>query len=288
MENKYKTEWERLEHSRPRPERARNVIQMDYQEFKGKVQEQADSFVHSIVDSLYSGDTYLLKGAYPKEFMTNLRKRVHAYFQEKPSEFFKMLEGVPNFYRNIDPETGKKYSIASCKQEAYVFPWNDDSLELLEPLYERWRVIKFLMGLQPDEYEKNTPKDGVVDRIQIVRYLPRIGFVEPHTDPYLNHRLIFSAYPSKRGVDFEGGGFYVVGEGDKAINIEDKIDIGDVCLTYPSVYHGVAPVDRHKEPSWEKDDGRWFLAPCSVVSDEVQNRHTSSRVKLSIPEVMPD
>lgn len=290
MANKYTVEWERLELAIPRPTRARNVIQMEYQEFKQKVQDQDASFVHSIVSSLYSGDAYLIKGAYPKVFMTDLRKRVHAYFQEKPSEFYKMEEGVPNFCRNIDSETGKKYSITSCKQECYLFPWNDDPLDVLKPLYERWRVIKFLMGLQPDEYERNTPKDGVVDRIQIVRYPPRVGFVEPHTDPYLNHRLIFSAYPSKRGVDYQGGGFYLIGEGDQVINLEDQIDIGDICITYPTVYHGVAPVDQHKEKeiNWKNDDGRWFLAPCSIVSDEVQNRHTSRPVKLSIPEVMPD
>mgnify|MGYP001619640905 CR=1 FL=1 len=72
MENKYKPVWARLESSLPRPERARTVVQMEYREFKEKVQRQTDAFVESIVGSLYSGDAYLIKGAFPKDFMINL------------------------------------------------------------------------------------------------------------------------------------------------------------------------------------------------------------------------
>lgn len=288
MENKYKTVWEQVEQSRPRPDRVREIIQMDFQELKENAEAQSDSFVHSLVDSLYSGDAYLIKGALTEKFMTDLRKSVHTYFQEKPSEFHKMLEGVPDFHRIIDAEAAKNYSIFSCRDAANFFPWNEDPFGVFEPVYECWRVIKLLMGLQPDEYEKNTPKDLVVDRIQVVRYPPRIGFIEPHTDPYLHHRFILSGYMSKRGVDYQGGGFYLVGAGDKVINIEDDIDVGDICFCYASVLHGVAPVDYHKEPSWEKDDGRWFLGIYSNASDEGPTRHTARPEKVSIPEVMPD
>ena len=288
MENKFKSVWARLENSIPRPARARSVVQIDYQEFKEKVQGQADSFVESIVSSLYGGDAYLIKGAFPGDFMIDLRRRVHEYWKAKPSEFHKMLEGSPDFHRIIDLESGKKYSFRGCKHSCYFYPWNDDPLDLFGPIYERWRVMKFLMGLRLDEYEKNTPKDGVVDRIQIVQYPPRVGFLEPHSDPYLHQRLFFSGYMSKRGVDYQGGGFYLVGPGDKVVDIEDQIDIGDICIGYATVYHGVAPADRHKEPNWELDDGRWFLSMYSNASDEIPNRHTGHPVRLSIDGVMPD
>ena len=261
---------------------------MDYQEFREQVQHQADAFVESIVSSLYGGDAYLIKGAFPRDFMIDLRQRVHGYWKAKPSKFYKMLEGSPDFHRIIDLESGKKYSFRGCKHSCYFYPWNDDPLGLFGPIYERWRVMKFLMGLRPDEYEKNTPKDGVVDRIQIVQYPPRIGFLEPHSDPYLHQRLFFSGYMSKRGVDYQGGGFYLVGPGDKVVELEDKIDIGDVCIGYATVYHGVAPADRHKEPDWELDNGRWFLSMYSNESDEIPNRHTGHPVRLSIDGVMPD
>jgi hypothetical protein len=288
VENKYKPAWEKLESSTPRPARVRTVIETDYEEFRKKVQQQADSFVESIVSSLYAGDAYLLKRAFPADFMINLRKKVDEYWKAKPSEFFKMLEGSPDFHRIIDLEAGKKYSFRGCKHSCYFYPWNDDPLNLFEPIYERWRVMKLLMGLRPDDYEKNTPKDGVVDRIQVVRYPPGIGFLEPHSDPYLHQRVFFSGYMSKRGVDYQGGGFYLVGPGDKVVELEDKIDVGDVCIAYATVYHGVAPADRHKAPDWERDDGRWFLSMYSNASDEVPDRHTGHPVRLSIDGVLPD
>ena len=80
----------------------------------------------------------------------------------------------------------------------------------------------------------------------------------------------------------------MVGEGDQVLNVEDDIDVGDICFCYATVYHGVAPVDIDKEPDWENDDGRWFLSMYSNASDEVKNRHTGSPAKLSIPGVLPD
>ena len=76
-------------------------------------------------------------------------------------------------------------------------------------------------------FEKNTPKDGVVDRYQVARYLPGIGRSETHSDPYLNQRFFISAFMSKKGVDYQSGGFYVVKEGNKFMDLENNIDVGD-------------------------------------------------------------
>ena len=288
MENKYRRIWEKLESSRPLPERVRAIVTIDYQEFKEKVYRQEESFVESIVESLYCGDFYILKKAFPRDFMISLRKDVHEYCKNKPSEFYKMLEGSPDFHRIIDLEEGRKYSFRVCKHSCYFYRWNDDPLDLFVTIYERWQSIKLLMGLHFDEYESNTPKDGVVDRVQVVRYPPRIGFLEPHSDPNLHQRLFFSGYMSKRGKDYQDGGFYLVAPGDEIVEIEDQIEIGDAGIGYATVFHGVAPVDRDKEPNWKLDNGRWFLSMYSNASDEVPNRHTGHPAKLSLKGVMPD
>ena len=41
-------------------------------------------------------------------------------------------------------------------------------------------INKKLMGLNFKEFEKNTPKDGIVDRIQVVQYPSRDG-LRDHT-----------------------------------------------------------------------------------------------------------
>ena len=283
--------WEEYEKTAP-PTRLRNVQTMTYVDFISRVM---DGNAHDMVDNLYAGDAYLIKGGFPPEFMYQLIIDVHNYCMTHESEFHKMLEGSPDFHRIIDLETGKKYSIASCKHSCYFYHWNEDPFNVFQTINSRWRILKTLMGLQYNEYEDNTPKHGVVDRVQVVRYPPSIGYLEPHVDAYEHQRLIFSGYMSKRDVDYQGGGFYLINKQDKVVNIEDQIDVGDFCFCYASVFHGVAPVDEGVECDWTKFDGRWFLSMYSNASDELVDhngvvfppRATAAPVKLHIPEVLP-
>jgi len=303
-QNPYRGLWEAYEADQDIPTRFRNLQILPYEELTYRVM---NSIAYPIIDNLWKGDAYLIKGAFTKEFMYQLIIDVHNYCMTRPSEFHQMLEDSPDFHREIDLETGKKYSISSCKHSCYFYHWNEDPFEIFEPINQVWHTLKVLMGLQYNEYENNTPKNGVVDRIQVVRYPPRIGYLEPHVDAYNHQRLIFSGYMSKRGVDYQGGGFYLINNKDEVVNIEDQIDVGDILFCYASVYHGVAPCEcscvrqpdgSHHEKciDWKGRDGRWFLSMYSNASDELIDhngivlppRVTASPVKLDIPEVLPN
>lgn len=286
--SRFRKMWEWIGTQEQGPSRVQRVLRLPYQELCHLVSGDGDSEVpYDLVTSLHSGDAWIIQGMFAPEFMRDLKRRTVAWTRSREPSFHKMLEGSPDFHRIIDPEAGRKYSFACCKHSAYFYRWNDDPLGIWPEITERWRVIKTLMGLAPDEYERNTPKDGVVDRIQVVRYPPSIGFLEPHADPHLHQRLFFSGYMSKRGVDYEGGGFYLVGPGDTVVDIEDQLEVGDACIGYATVMHGVAPCDRGKTPDWAADDGRWFLSMYSNASDEMKDRHTGHPVKLNLPGVLP-
>ena len=49
---------------------------------------------------------------------------------------------------------------------------------------------------------------------------------------------------SKKGVDFDTGGFYFRDKNNKIFNIEDKLEIGDSVIFYGSIVHGVEKVDK--------------------------------------------
>jgi hypothetical protein len=286
--NEFKRVWERLETYKERPTRHTGAItEMAYQDFKKYVEKNEQSFADYVCRSLYSGEVWIIRKSFTPEFMKELREKTVAWSKSRPSSFHKILEGTPDFHRIVDLETGKNYAFAACKHSTFFYRHNDDPLGIWPTITERWRVFKQLMGLSPTEYEENTPKDGVVDRIQVVRYPPKIGYLEPHSDPYRHQRLFFSAYMSKRGVDYEGGGFYTVQKKDKPLEMESYVNVGDICVGYATVCHGVAPCDRDKEPSWDKDDGRWFLSMYSTASDEVPDRHTGHPVKVKIDGVTP-
>ena len=287
MSSPFKPAWEAMEANYPRPTRVRMIRRWDWMDFKRMVENPDLDFIWQMATTMYAGDVYILHKAFDPDWMRDLKRRAFEYGQQSPSSFHKMLEGTPDFHRAIDLEAGRKYSFRVCKHSSFFYPWNSDPLNIFSTVYGRWRVVKKLMGLSPEDYERNTPKDGVVDRIQIAQYPSQIGFLEPHSDPYKHQRLFFSGYMTKRGVDYVGGGFYLVGQDNTVVEAEDDIDVGDVGIGYATVYHGVSPCNRDRLPEWNSMDGRWFLSMYSNASDEVQDRHTGHPVKLDIPGVLP-
>ena len=277
----FKSAWENLEGKKKLPSRLRNLITIDAQEFEDNVLKEESKFVNEFVNFLLEGDCFIIKKVFSKEFMKRLKDETWEYFKNKPSTFHKMRENCPNFHRIIDKETGKKYSFQVCKHSFYFFPWNKSPQNLYEPINKKWRLIKKVMGLKMDEFEKNTPKDGIVDRVQVVQYNSREAFLETHVDPYKFQRFFISGYMSKKGEDYEGGGFYILDKNNKKLNVENHIDVGDMGIGYATVAHGVDPVNVDKDPNInDKNDGRWFLGLYSNQSDEVENRHTGKPLKF--------
>lgn len=279
--------WEHYEANFEQPSRAAAVRLMRFSDFANEIREPDSRVISDMVESLFAGDLFLLRGAFPAEWMRELKRKTVGWRATRESQFHKMVEGSPDFHRIITHEDGLKYAFRQCKHSAYFYRWNSDPLSVFPVIDQRWQLIKVLMGLRPQEYVRNTPKDGVVDRVQVVRYPPGAGYLEPHQDPWKHQRLFISGYMSKRGVDFHGGGLYLVGENDKVIDdVEDQIEVGDVAVGYATVMHGIAPCAG--ECDWAKDDGRWFLSLYSNATDTVPNRHTGAPVRLNLPGVLPE
>jgi hypothetical protein len=79
---------------------------------------------------------------------------------------------------------------------------------------------------------------------------------------------------SKRGMDYKTGGAYILNSDKEKIDIEDDMDIGDIYLVYPTVFHGVETIDRGSEVDWSSFSGRWFMGLYSNASDCYEKRHT--------------
>ena len=126
LENFYKKEWNSIEKPETQPRHMGNLIEMSYEELKKKVFSQEKSFMTSSVESIYSGDVYILKEAFSKEFIVDLRARVYEYGKESPSTFYKMLDGCPDFHRMITPDVAKNYAMWSIRHAYYFFPWNEE------------------------------------------------------------------------------------------------------------------------------------------------------------------
>ncbi len=277
VRTRYERAWGELKEL---PERVTAIHETTWDEFRLAVSAGDQPFVDHVIGALSRGAVWIVHGVFAPEFMAELKAKTLAWERARPAAFHKMIDGSPDFHRVIDPETGNRYAFPCCKHSAYFYRWNDDPLGIWPTVTERWRVFKLLMGLAPDAYEQNVPSDGVVDRVQVVRYPPGIGFLAPHQDPHQHQRLFFSAYMTKRGVDYQGGGFYALGNGGSKVDLERFVSTGDVCVGMASLVHGVAPCEG--APDWNADDGRWFLSMYSNATDAVPDRATGRPAQLPV------
>jgi len=279
--NEYAEEWKRLERGKPAPLFVKNIIEIEYSEFEYQVKNQDHEFVKKITDSFYSGDSYLLKNAFPSKFLEELKSRLMDYSRKFPSSFYQMKEGCPDFHRLQSEVSLGKYSVDAIRHSFYFFPWNDDPLGIRETFYEKWKIIKFVSGRANDQWEKNTPKDGIVDRMQLVKYPPGSGFIEPHVHDPINQRIIISVFMTERGKNYTGGGVYFFDKDNQRVSVEEQINIGDIGLFYASLRHCVDTIETEVSLLKNDDtDGRWWIGLYSPESDELKNRHTSSSVTL--------
>ena len=136
-------------------------------------------------------------------------------------------------------------------------------------------MFKYLGGFKHDKYEKNTPKNGVIDRFQIVHYPAGAGWLETHSDPYHNQRVIVSGFLSEREKDYKTGGFYYYKKKGSIIDCDYEIEKGDMLTSYATVLHGVSQIDSGKKINYNSPTGRWFLGLYSNDSDTIEKRRTT-------------
>jgi len=274
--NKY---WDYLEKRYPAPKYVGKVKCMEFKDLKKAVNNKNANYLKKIIKNMYvNKEAYILKKCAKKNLKKIMLDLVSHYKKNRKPTFHKMLDGVPNFHRAIDKDITKKYSLYAIKHSFYFYNWNTKSKlekKLKQGAYLHWRYIKFLAGNEKRQYENNIPSDGQIDRLQIVRYPSGGGELKEHIDSRKNQRVVSGVVMSKRGEDYDKGGFYFKLSKTKKINLEDRIDEGDAVIFYGSLAHGVEAIDPHKKLSWNSNKGRWFLGMFVNDSDHLKNRITS-------------
>lgn len=245
---------------------------IDYGEVLGSLARQDLGQIEELIDLLVSGKWVLLRQALSNSEVQRIKEIALNLQTSTESGFHKMVEGTPNFWRNIDSETGHKYAVHQVKVSHYFFPWDPRSKELYSIVYPRWRVLKLLCGLNPTEYEGFTPKDGKCDRIQVVDYPHGTGYLAAHKDPSHNQRLAMCGTLSQKGVDYKEGGLWAQGKDGSKLCVEDLQQTGDLGIGCAELTHGVDEVAGFSEEAAQ--GSRWFLGLYTNDSDENVQRRT--------------
>lgn len=281
---KIKEIWLSVESNNPAPTYVTKVEEISFSSLKLLLSEGPIEKVHDLVQSMYSGVAYILRGAVCPTLKNLIIELAREYDAAHPSAFYKMLDGCPNFHRIIDHEVTQNYSLYAIKHSYYFYNWNAKSMrerKFKSLVYDHWRYVKLLAGNSPKRFEHNIPSEGQIDRLQIVNYPHGGGELRDHEDPRKNQRIVSGIIMSKKGVDFEEGGFYFKDHDNNNRNIEHLLEVGDSVMFYGSIIHGVEPVDPDRVLNWHSLEGRWFVGMFVNDSDHVKGRTTARDLTYS-------
>jgi len=286
LDQKLNNYWKKLEEKYPYPNYVKKVKDLKFEDLKYAIDNKKEKYLKKIIKNMYMNrEAYVLKNAAPKHLKDTMLSLANHYKKTRKSNFYKMLDGCPNFHRAIDKKITKKYSLYAIKHSFYFYNWNIKSnleRKLKNGAYRHWRYVKFLAGNKKNAFENNLPRDGQIDRLQIVRYPAGGGQLRDHVDPRKNQRVVSGVIMGKIGKDFQKGGFYFKSSKNKKVNIENKLNEGDAVIFYGSIAHGVEAVDPNEKLSWNSNKGRWFLGMFVNDSNHIINRITAKDITGSI------
>ncbi len=101
----WKNKYSKLEY----PIYINKLFEIEYEDFKKLAISEEVSDLEKILDSLFSGDVFLIKNVFSHDFINQLKKISVELAMNTDSTFHKVYNGVPNFRREINNENNQKY-----------------------------------------------------------------------------------------------------------------------------------------------------------------------------------
>ena len=237
-------------------------------------------------ENITKGSCFIIKNVFSYEMLKKMRFYSEKFRSQNDEKFNKIVDGVSDFHRIIDKEKAKLYSLYAIKHSHYMFRWNatnPDAKLIWAEIDSYWSKMKYLGGFSNNEYVNNLPSQGPTDRIQFVHYPANGGVLHDHVDPDHNQKFVIGVNMSKRGVDYEKGGFYTLDAKNKKIDFELLVSPGDALVCDARLIHGVSTVvmkNLETIPEWNIDSGRWYLGLYTNDSD-YKTRVTATNLEPS-------
>lgn len=256
-------------------DRFSSIIEIDFKRLLDIFNKNDFNSFEKIVEDLSNGSLLIIQKCFTKKEIEFLKEVGNNLMNSQESSFYKMDRKIPNFWRDITSEHSHKYGVPVVKKSMYFFHWNGEE-KLFKLINKRWDIIKILGGRESSFGKSTYPEEGFIDRIQLVEYPCGTGYLAPHQDPDHNQRCFISGYMSKIGVDFKSGGFWALNQNNEKVNLEKRIEVGDMGIGSAKIVHGVDQIDT------DISSKRWFLGLYTNDSDCVKNRKTLEAPKIKI------
>ena len=113
----------------------------------------------SLVNELTEGAFLHITDAFTEQEVNLIKDKMLNLQTNTASTFYKMDSLIPDYWRDITLEVGKKYSVPVVKKAAYFFPWNSET-DLFSLINRRWRILKVLGGKEYNFGEEHDKTSG--------------------------------------------------------------------------------------------------------------------------------
>ena len=277
MENQYKKKWEALIKNDYFPNYLRKIQTFDLKKFNEIVLKDPEK-TKTLIKNMFLGDALIVRNVFEKKILNKLKSQIYnsGNDNEEAKENLKILENCPNFHKSnkLEDLPSNLDNYVETAHSYFFFRWNSDNLKIFEYFDKFWETIKIICGLNKNEYKNNTPKNLIVDRIQVLRYPLNEGYISPHCDVAAWQKLNIGVCLSEKGIDFDSGGLYLLDKNENKINVETHMKVGDCICWIPTIFHGVdiPKTKDQKKYEWNSDKGRWQAIALTVQSHYVKER----------------
>jgi hypothetical protein len=183
---------------------------------------------------------------------------------------------TPNYHR-IDHNEAK--SKVKCILHLFAFfYWNKES-EPVKKYFKRMFRLRNVLSDLDEEYALSDITDGLISLPLVQQYPRGGGFMQEHQDPDNAQKVVVNTILSTFSSDYEKGGLFYRDESGEKIYVDNQLNPGDAFVFYPTLSHGVDPVDEHRTIDWKKTDGRWMCFSTLVSVSSLTGEDPSGAAK---------
>ena len=268
--------WESLIESKKLPSYFSELVNIEFKDFKKNISNENYVYQEKLINRLFNGAVIQLKNSLNDELIDEIVKSSLNLSKSNVQNKTTCEEGDKNYFFVQSKDMSANGGYKALDRSYYFYPWNEPSKKIFSEIYEYWRYIKVLAGLKYNTYEKNTPKDGVINRMHVIQYLKGGGTISPHKDPFDSIKIQIGCVLNTYGKDYKSGGFSVYKSRNKKFYLEPSLIRGSLFFFFPNLYHTVDPIDPSEKMNFSSNNGRWFLSLTCVGSDKQKGRKKST------------
>ena len=214
-------------------------------------------FIEEMRSNIRDRDYYVIKNLVDATILRRIRAYLTSIGRNSLPSWSPLEEGCPDFHRvqQMNPNS----PVQGILHQFMFHPWNQNVFDFFDLFASTYRYRNLISGLESDNFLKYTSSDSYCARLAFQFYPRGGGMMNQHSDPVGEHQLtVPTVQMSKKGVDYEGGGLFLIGEDGEPIQVDDYLDVGDGVFFNSEVAHGVEPIDPGTTPDWLAYEGRWM------------------------------